>query len=307
LFLIRIAQPLPISGHSEDHLMSSRKITSFARMCYRWFSGTILSIGDFLNRIGTPFLAGLASIAGLMWDQGFSSYVGRRFPNWGGLEDLLSNWLPLVTIVATFGAAFCAFLGILTKKSVERLKKELQDEKEKVTIIANNIEAVVDGLLLKLSEKLAFDNGEQSRITIYVHNGRNHFVSFGRYSPNPNFRAKGRSYLPENEGCISSAWRSNWCYEGNLLQEEAKAKYNIGDESLRGRKMNSVFYAVKRINTGATNNALAVLVVESERVNRFDQEKIKKTLDDEEAYFAEIISRLKDHIPDPSQAEKKGF
>lgn len=288
-------------------MASLKQGTNFAKSCLDWIVGAFLSVMDFLNRLGTPFFGGLAGVSGLMWDQDFPSYLGKSFPNWSGLGTLLSEWLPIVTITATFATAFCALLGIITQKSVGKIKEELKAEREKVTLIANNIEAVVDGLLLQLSEKLAFDNGEPSRITIYVHNGRSEFVSFGRYSPDPILRHKGRAWLPESEGCIAAAWRSNWCYEGNLLAKDAKSKYKVSVENIDQRKMKSVFYAVKRIDSGVGNNPLAVLVVESAIKTRFEQGYVKEILIGEEAYFAEIISSLREHIPDPSQAGRSGF
>lgn len=71
--------------------------------------------------------------------------------------------------------------------------------------------------------------------------------------------------------------------------------------------MKSVYYAVKRIDAGNNKLPIAVLVVESATQNRFEEGFIKSILDGEEAYFAEIISSLMEHIIDPSEARRKGF
>ncbi len=106
--------------------------------------------------------------------------------------------------------------------------------------------------------------------------------------------------------CISKAWREDWCFENKLTYREAKRKYKIEREWYESQNMNSVFFAIKRIN-GNNKQPLAVLVVESKTELRFNENNIKKILEDQESYFSEMIHSLREYIPDPDNATERGF
>lgn len=261
---------------------------------------------DWMNKwLSAPCL-GLAGLFGALWEKGFADYIHTKFPERTGLYGLLNEYIPWLFIgFFVLGGAF-ASLRIFTQKSIGKLEKELAAEKETVNLVAGNIETLVNGLLLKLSERIGFQKGESSRITIYIHNSNGHFISFGRYSPDPLYRTKGRDLLPDNQGCISKAWSCDWCYESNLSYKDAKKNYAIDRDAYEPQRMRSLFFAVKRLD-GANKKPLAVLVVESKTNDRFPEQQIKSILDNEESYLAEIIDCLKDHIPDPQEATKRGF
>jgi hypothetical protein len=159
--------------------------------------------------------------------------------------------------------------------------------------------------LLQLATKLILAQGEDSRLTIYIHNGQNSFISFGRYSPNPLLNKKGRPSLPEHEGCIGRAWQNAWCFEGDLTQRLARKDYKVSKASQDVMRMKSKFYAAKRID--AQNIAIAILVFESMNPNRFQENHIKDILDKEEPYLANLLEGLRCHIPDPTCAARKGY
>jgi hypothetical protein len=265
---------------------------------------SLLTCLDWANKWLTPIFSGIAAVLGVMWQNDFVS-LKDKYPNWPGLFNYIAAYVPPLFITFFIAAGICSSFRFFTQKSINRLKRELKAECSKVEVIANNIETLVDGLLLKLSEKIGFAKGEPSRITIYIHRN-NKFISFGRYTPDPSFGGKGRNTLPDNEGCIGQAWRSDWCFESNLGYKESRKKYNITRETHVKLRMKAVFFAVKRIDA-PNKQPLAVLVVESKNANQFPEATIKDILDNEEMYLAEIIHCLKDHIPDPQDALKRGF
>lgn len=259
---------------------------------------------DWANKWLTPIFSGIAAILGVIWQNNFVS-LKDKYPNWPGLFGYLEAYVPPLFIVFFVAAGVCSSFRFFTQKSIGQLRRDLKTECSKVEVIANNIETLVDGLLLKLSEKIGFARGEPSRLTIYIHRN-NQFLSFGRYTPDPSFGGKGRNTLPENQGCIGQAWRSDWCYEGNLSYKESRKKYAMTRETHEELRMKAVFFAVKRID-GPNRQPLAVLVVESKNANQFPEAMIKGILDNEEMYLAEIIHCLRDHIPDPQDASQRGF
>lgn len=264
----------------------------------------IIACLDWANKWLTPAFSGIAAILGVMWQNDFVA-LKDKYPNWPGLFNYIDAFVPPLFIIFFVLAGICSSFRLFTQKSIGCLKRELKIEASKVELIANNIETLVDGLLLKLSEKIGFAKGEPSRITIYIHRN-NQFIPFGRYTPDPSFSGKGRNTLPDNEGCIAQAWRSDWCYEGDLKYKVSRRKYGLTRETHEGLRMKSVFFAVKRIES-TNRQPLALLVVESKNANQFPETEIKDILDNEEAYLAEIIHCLKDHIPDPQDALERGF
>lgn len=261
---------------------------------------------DWANKWLTPIFSGIAGILGVMWQNDFVS-LRYKYPNWPGLFNYLEALIPPLFIFFFILAGICSAFRIFTNKAVGKLEKELEKEREKVDLIANNIETLVNGLLLRLSQKIGFTRGEPSRLTIYIHNNNGHFISFGRYSPDPSFNGRGRNLLPDNSGCVSRAWSADWCYEGDLSYKNARKNYGIDKASYEPQRMRSVCFAVKRIDSSSRQQPLAVLVVESKTAGRFPEAQIKAILDGEESYLAEIIGCLKTHIPDPQDASQRGF
>ena len=64
------------------------------------------------------------------------------------------------------------------------------------------------------------DFSSEERVTLYIHNGGNLFIPFGRYSPNTKYAKSGRPTYPDNIGCISKGWENGWHFENNFPNEE---------------------------------------------------------------------------------------
>ena len=263
---------------------------------------------DWANKFLTPIFSGLGFACALAWQFELPSWLLDSYPNRTGLYEIIIYLIPRLGVGFYFLSSICSFMGIFTKKTVGRLEKEVAEKQDKLDILAQNIQSLLTGTLVLLSQKIEFEKGEKSRLTIYIHNGSNGFTCFARFSYNPEFQKKRRSTLPDNQGCISNAWRYDWCYEGNLDGSRAKKCYNISKKEYSSMRMKSVFYAVKKISTQDNKKTpLAVIVFESETRNRLSEESIKSIMGTQEPYFADIISSLKDYIPHSSDLRKEGL
>lgn len=261
---------------------------------------------DWTNKWLSPIAWSIATLFGALWEQGFADWFIKQYPERTGLYIFFKDVIPPIFIYAFIAGGLFSSFRIFTQKSLFKLEKELKAEQEKVGLIADNIETLVNGILLRLSEKMQFTRGDPTRLTIYIHNSQGQFISFGRYTPDPSYMSKGRNLIPDNQGCVSAAWSLDWCYEGNLTYKNARKKYNLPEEIYRAQRMKALFFAVKRIEN-ENRIPIALLVVESKEKDRFSEATIKGILSEEEAYFARIISCLRTHIPDPQDAKKRGF
>lgn len=254
-----------------------------------------------------PVFSSIGVIASAFLTYDFATLYAYA-PNWEHQIDIIKFWTPACLLLSQAALLFLSIIQATRSNSIRKLETRLKNHEDKINFISNNIEMLVNGILLNISSKLSLARGESSRMTIYVHNGRGSFISFGRYSTDPTFSGRGRPLLPDNAGCISHAWANDWCYEPDLKYKDLRQKYGISSkEEYQTMRMKSKFYAVKRIDTSNGRTPVAVLVFESIAPNRFTERQVKSILDNEESYLAEIIGCLKDHIPDPQDAEKRGF
>lgn len=143
----------------------------------------------------------------------------------------------------------------------------------------------------------------------YIHNGDNSFIPFGRYSLNPKYAKKGRPKYPDNQGCIAKGWENNWYFDNTFSNPDSneneylyknKTTYSMDKAIVKRLKMKSTLFAVLRLDV--KSNPIAVVVVESTNSNKYNENQIKKILEDQKDYLAEMISNLEAYIPKPSNA-----
>ncbi|HAU0969464.1 TPA: hypothetical protein JBH76_04565 [Legionella pneumophila] len=266
--------------------------------CYRWVM---------------PLLSCLILLA-----SGFLSYdfkpLMAKYPNWKGLFVIIQNYLPLTLIIAAVINLIIAICySFFIKPSIQTLSNTLDKLQEENALIAENVKKLFDGYLYQLSKKLGFgtNRSNSERVTIYIHDKCNHFIPFGRYSANPKFGGPGRAQYPDSQGCISKGWQNEWHFENEMGDAEAyeqnsQIRYHINKKILKAIRMQSKLYGVQRIEA-INGEPLAVLVVESLSSNRFEESMLRDTLKQEERYLAEIIAKLREHIPNLENAKQKGL
>lgn len=223
----------------------------------------------------------------------------------------------LFEIVACIGIFWfiLTIINVYGHQSLSSIRSDLTKEKEKNSLIANNVESLFEGFLYQFAtNKLGFGTQatNNERITLYIHDGRKHLVPFGRYSQNPVYRGKGRTQYPDHEGCISKAWQDGWCFDNTFPTDEISrvekhhADYGISKRDARAFHMPSRLYAALNISDD-NGKQIAVIVVESTEDNRYNEAALKAELINNQKYLAEMITRLGNYIPKPSVAKVKGL
>lgn len=277
---------------------------------WKWFRVTVL---DILTRFIAPLASFVALISGVLVTYDFS-FFRHKYPNWSGLFNYLeSGTLVLVFLFSASIAAILSLVITIRQKSFKALQSENENYQDQIGEIGNNIIVLFDGLLLNLSKKLAFQQDDQARISIYVHkNSKGCFIPCGRYSPNPELKKTGRTSYPDSQGCIAKGWQAGWHFDNNFSEDEGehrsrcKNEYKIPINVHEKLKMKSKVYAVKRLDD-ATNAPLAVIVIESINENRFDANQLQADLNTVVHDFAQTIRTLRQHIPSPSDAAERGL
>ena len=216
---------------------------------------------------------------------------------------------PIVFIISCSILVIIKVINELNRKTAKQLEHELQNQVSTNTVLAENIDQLFNGILMQLSTLLDFDN--QDRITLYIHNRDSKFVPCGRFSPDPEYQKKGRPEYPDGEGCINRGWRNGWHFDSDFTQAGHKDKctneYGISKANYSHIGMQSLLYAVKSIKDKNSQLPIAVIVVESTDSDAFKENLLKKVLDGQEIYLAEIITKLYEHIPTLNQATVRGL
>lgn len=223
--------------------------------------------------------------------------------------EIFSHWLlfshPLrVFLIMQVILLFIAVAEKCAIGSYSKLKKELKEKEEKLDILNNNIKELFDGLLMSFATaELAFGTQEQNqeRISLYLakkdgNNNINYLYPIGRYSSNPIFRNVRRSRYSINKGCIGKAYNNDYCYDGNVTEEECLNLYSYTQEEYNSMRMKPKTVAAIAIKD-KENRVMGVLVAES-KIENWQNYNIKKKLEKQVKYYAEICVKLKDYIDD---------
>ncbi len=275
-----------------------------------WFGICAL---DCLLRLLNPWSGFIALISGALVTYDFTE-LRQDFPNWPGLFNMLeSNILFWVFIASASVSAISSWIMTRRQKTFKALQCEIDESREQIGEIGNNIKFLFDGLLLNLSKKLSFKQGDQARISIYVHEESDgKFIPCGRYSPNPELRKPGRTSYPDGQGCIAKGWQNGWHYDNSFPetrtrhQNHCHSQYGIPKPVHDNMKMHSLVYAVLRLDD-PLGNPLAVMVVESEKADQFDANQLQADMESVAADFSQMISTLRQHIPSPTDATERGL
>lgn len=172
----------------------------------------------------------------------------------------------------------------------EENNKKLLSIKKQMDLILNQIQKCMDSILYQSSVNLnlASEHLKEDRLTIFgLRNDT--FFALSRYSENPLFKSihSGKKYFL-NKGCIAHGYINGWHIEKGLnvpdysedkegYKKYFKSMYQLQNSDIRDLSMKSKYYAVKRIQKPG-HPPLGVVVFESLRANRFEEEIIQKEL-----------------------------
>lgn len=265
---------------------------------------------DKSSRWLTPFLNFVIIVFSLLPSYNASSLI-QQFPSFIAPLVFLSKYaIVIVAVSAVLNMILSIFDSVFVRDTIKELQGNLLVERKKNEIIANNIKALFDGFLFHLSTgKLEFA-GQESRATLYIHDGVNKFIPFGRYSTNPQYSRPGRSEYPDDQGVIARGWQKGWYFDSNKSADDYvlynNREYGMPTGVLRKVKMKSKLFGVKRIEN-LQGQPIALMLVESTHADQFVEADLKLKLAQEERVIAELITQLKEYIPLPLNAKERGL
>lgn len=214
-----------------------------------------------------------------------------------------------IFVFSAIALAIITFINSKNQKTIKNLKEDLKKYRKIEEKLSENIKELFSGYLYQLSKaELAFSPHE--RITIYIHNGQNHFIPFARYSSNATYSKPGRDFYPDDCGCIAEGWNAEWFFykftsanDSPDYVKETKERFSIDSKTLDKINMRSVLYAVMRIDT-LNGKPIGLIVIESTNKNKYTERQLKRILDKQKGYLAEMILTFYDFIPTPQYAAR---
>lgn len=252
-----------------------------------------------------PFLIFITTISSAFLTYSFPEDFSSQHPARFQLFNPLLEYIIPIFGISAFMLTTITIIEIVNKKTIKKLEEENEQYKILSETISENIKELFDGFLYKFATiKADLENSE--RVTLYVHNGDNSFIPFGRYSQNTKYSKSGRSKYPDNEGCIAKGWEKTWYFDNEFPLDSKdylnknKDEYNIDNKVMKKLNMQSKLYAVLRLDV--LEKPMAVIVVESTNPTKFSEKKVKKILMDQQDYLATMIAGLEQYIHKPSNA-----
>lgn len=233
---------------------------------------------------------------------------------------LLSEWvlpsLPCILFLSVIAHIWVLIIQQIAKPKLSKLMKELSEATDKSRIISENVSELFDGYLYRLAAKLGFGSKSTNceRITLYIHDKDNSFIQCGRYSANPQYKGVNRATYSDGEGCIAKGWQNGWHFDNSFPCPEddrggyidyCLSEYSIQRNTTKKIKMKSRLYAVSCVKKN--EEPFAVIVVESLNMDRFSEDTLKTTLEEQSDYLGHIVCVLRDYIPEPNTARSLGL
>lgn len=267
----------------------------------QWFSFIFYK---FLDTVGWAkiLIQGISGIYGTFSAIDLSRVLSGEHP-----AEVFFHWVLLshplrIFIIAQVILLFIAITEKFAIGSYTKLKLEIKEKDDKLDILNNNIKELFEGLLMSFANaELAFGTQEQNqeRISLYLakrdtDNNINYLYPIGRYSSNPNFRNVRRSRYSIDKGCIGEAYKNDYCYNGNVTEEECINLYSYSPEEYNSMRMKSKTIIAISVKD-KENQIIGVLVAESKEEN-WQITTIKRKLEKQVKYYAEICIKLKDYI-----------
>ena len=267
----------------------------------QWFSFIFYK---FLDTVGWAkiLIQGISGIYGTFSAIDLSRVLSGEHP-----AEVFFHWVLLshplrIFIIAQVILLFIAITEKFAIGSYTKLKLEIKEKDDKLDILNNNIKELFEGLLMSFANaELAFGTQEQNqeRISLYLakrdtDNNINYLYPIGRYSSNPNFRNVRRSRYSIDKGCIGEAYKNDYCYNGNVTEEECINLYSYSPEEYNSMRMKSKTIVAISVKD-KENQIIGVLVAESKEEN-WQITTIKRKLEKQVKYYAEICIKRKDYI-----------
>jgi len=219
-----------------------------------------------------------------------------------------------------------AILGYRQSSSMSILKEEIKVKNATIDELceqdlkwAGQITDLAQGHLFVLGRnQLRFGSrqGSSDRISLYVHSPDGCFIRVARYSNNTAFLNGGRPVYPDTAGCIAIAWREGRFYGTIPYDPETGAQryrgrhrgWGLDETTIDNMNMKSRLYYALRIACLAGDKNLAVIVIESTAMDRYDEGDLDRMFEaTQREYLSSLSQRLSANLPKLTDANKAGY
>lgn len=262
-----------------------------------------------------PTLTATSTISGAMLTYTLTPDYYRRHPIQAAFLEQAVSYSPLMLLSSVTILCLIFVIKYFSEQNIADLRNEVLELRERSAFLPGNVRSVFEGFLYRFGTKINFGsmNENNERVTLYFHDAaRDRFVTCARYSPNPRFKAAGRPEYPINEGCIAKGWEHGWHFDNAFPSDPSERAsrhaggYGMPRRTANNLKMPSRLYAAMRIND-VEDRPIAVMVVESTEQERWSEDALRAEMQDQVQYLGELVGRLKEYIPIPSNAGSKGL
>jgi len=243
-------------------------------------------------------------------------------PQVQGWRWLLTSWPGRIFVL---GVALTLIGNAATwrrEKRLGRLQRRVTELEEQVAALEDRVETRTRDYYAQFRTELArvlkeeLGYGDTERISVYRHRGRT-FQLLGRYSENPQFDQRTNRLYPDHQGVVAKAWEDRTAAELSLPDPETdgasyyrvlEERWSIDEETARQLTMLSRALVGCAIYEPKGVDREAVVVVESARVGKINEEEVVQAMEGEAgSRIYDFLEREESNEPDPNYAKEQNY
>jgi hypothetical protein len=254
--------------------------------------------------LGLPILATFAS---MFYSDEFTRYITDD----ESARNKMRFWGIISAVIIALVWFTCGCFNFSRAKRISQLESRLADSEEWV----QDIFAICEGYLYVLATRSGLDFNPADRISLYAHdNADSTFLLLGRFSPNEDWRRPGRKSYPATEGCIGKAWTNDWSYIADFPSRDDPTylqkcqEFGLEEELAKRLRMPSRFYYGWKVKNMAGNQGLAVPIIESTTIRRYQLGMLQNMVEGVDGYLLRhLMERIRPRVPSVRVAVAAGF
>lgn len=270
--------------------------------------GVGVSVGRFIDRNWPVFLSGITTLALVFYWPIFESWDSKSWQT----AQIQTGGVILIPILVLY-AGYILNKRVLRVDEIETENRRLKSVLEAAGI---NHEALWRIVLQEAFDELKLT--DTHRVSLYRHRpNRNSFQMIGRYSSNPIFDQKGRTFYPDHEGCIAEAWRLGEHIgfqlpdpntDIDLYCQRTNERWGMPIDTARDLLMKSRAFVACAIKDPSNYGRICVIVFESMSPRGLQVRKIRDLIAGANgSRISRLADLLKSTEPQITIAQDKGF
>jgi hypothetical protein len=278
-------------------------------------SQCFMLVGQFVDDYCDVILQNLAILLTTFGSLAFSDELVQYATENPEHQALIRKWALILFLLGSFLNFVSFFLNRSRGRRISELENENKELRALKSLIANNVEQIVDGYLTSWATgPLKFVGSERISLYSYDKDG-NQFVLVGRFSRSPVYKSKQRATYPADQGCIAVAWNKGMVFENGFPDPSSSNedysnhhnKFDVPSDVVQQFTMKSRLYYGYRISD-TKYRGLAVVIIEALCPLRFTNNELTKFFGrDERQFISELVAILQPHFTVPSAATRLGM